>query len=370
MTESAPKNTIVKTASAWLGRNPGRKIIFLSATIILAVVLIIPRRNRDVTPAEAPAVNVATIMVSSESEYADTLDLPGVIEPNLVVEISAEVAGRVESIPLKKGAAVSAGDLLIRLNDELLKPEYESAQAQFKRDQIEYERVLNLVKEKVLTQRDLDNATSQAAMSKARLDEVGARLRRTAILAPCGGHLNNVHVEEGEYVQVSMPLAEIVNTEKVKAAVEVPERDISYLEAGGKAQVFSEIRGLEKAVEGTITFISKTADQQTRSTRIEITLDNNDGLFVSGQIVRVILTRQVLHDVIFIPLLAVIPMENSKAVYIVNSTRAQRREVELGVIKGELIQVKRGLNPGDHVIVAGHRFISPGQDVNVTGEKK
>jgi membrane fusion protein (multidrug efflux system) len=128
------------------------------------------------------------------------------------------------------------------------------------------------------------------------------------------------------------------------------------------------VKGQEKLLAGTTTFVSELADQQTRSTRMEITVENKQGLLRSGQIVRAHLTRRVLKDAIMIPLLAVIPMENSKAVYVVNSSKAQRREVKLDIIKGDRIQVTHGLKPGDLLIIAGHRFVAPGQRVNVVSE--
>jgi len=370
MSEQSPKTKLPKIEPGWFRRNTAKTVLILVSLAILAVIVIIPKRNRNAPPVEAPPVNVTVMTVAAESELADTFDLPAVVEPNLIVTVSAEVAGRVERIPLKKGNLVHAGDLLIRLNEDLLRPEFEGAEAQFKRDQIEYERVANLVKEKVSPSRDLDNATSQLAISKARLAEVRARLERTHILAPGAGLLNDLLVEEGEYVQVGAPLAELVDMDTVKVVVEVPERDIVYFAIGQKVEVFTDTSGQEKSLIGTITFISKLADQQTRSTRMEVTLDNKEGLFLSGQIVRARLTRRILRDVIFIPLLAVIPMEESKAIYVVNSSQAQRREVELGVIKGDRVQVKRGLVPGDCLIIAGHRFVSPGQNVKIVLENK
>jgi len=71
-----------------------------------------------------------------------------------------------------------------------------------------------------------------------------------------------------------------------------------------------------------------------------------------------------------IPLLAVIPMEDSKAVYVVNSSQARRRDVDIGVIKGDKVQIKSGLEPGDKLIIAGRRFVAPGQKVNIVPEKR
>jgi membrane fusion protein (multidrug efflux system) len=182
--------------------------------------------------------------------------------------------------------------------------------------------------------------------------------------------LNELLVEMGEYVQPGGPVARLVDSAIVKAAVEVPERDIGFFAVGQKATVFADIKGVERPFEGTITFISELADSRTRSTRMEVTLDNGERLLRSGQIVRVGLTRRVLRDVIMIPLLAVIPMEDGKAVYVVSSSQAQRRQVELGIIRGDRVQVTRGLEPGEQLIVAGHRFVAPGQMVNVVSQEK
>ncbi|MGB2956426.1 MAG: hypothetical protein WBB64_10730, partial [Anaerolineales bacterium] len=120
---------------------------------------------------------------------------------------------------------------------------------------------------------------------------------------------------------------------------------------------------------GQITFISELADHQTRSTRMEITVANEQKLVRSGQIVSVNLTRRVLKDAVMIPLLAVLPMEEGTAVYVVNSTEAKRKMVKLGIIKGDRVRIESGLEPGDKLIIAGHRFVAPGQKVNVSESK-
>jgi membrane fusion protein (multidrug efflux system) len=289
-----------------------------------------PARDRVAPPTEAAPVNVKVITVAAEPEFADTFELPAVVEPNRVVTVSAEIDGR----------------------------------AQVKRDRIEFERMKNLVEDDATSRRDLDNATTQLAVSQAQLKEVGARLELTRILAPIDGVLNELFIEEGEYVQAGMPVGVIVETDMVKVVVEVPERDIAFFAVGQKAGVSVNVKGRDRSLAGTITFISGLADERTRCTRMELTFENKERLLRSGQIVSVNLTRRVLKDAVLIPLLAVIPMENGKAVYVVNSAKAHRRDVELGIIKGNRIQVTRGLEPGDRLIVSGHRFVAPGQNVS------
>jgi len=137
-------------------------------------------------------------------------------------------------------------------------------------------------------------------------------------------------------------------------AVEVPERDIVFFDVGRNADVLVHTRDGDKCLTGEITFISELADHQTRSTRMEITVANEQKLIRSGQIVSVNLTRRVLKDAVMIPLLAVLPMEEGTAVY---------------VVKGNRVRIKSGLEPGDKLIVAGHRFVAPGQKVNISESK-
>ncbi len=355
---------------SWIRRNILKAIIIIVAIGVLTVITKLPKRERGAPPTEAVPVNVTVMPVIARPQLADTFKLPAVIEPNRIVKISAEVEGRIERLPLKEGDSVKSGDLLVLINADLIKPIFEVAQEQVNRDSIEFERMDNLVKDKATSQRDLDDARTRLAISKANLNEVSARLERTSIYSPTDGQLNDIIVEEGEYVQVGTPVAEVVDNDTVKVAVDVPERDISYFSVGQKAEVFVKVKGYETSITGTISFISELADAQTRSTRMEISLGNKKRLLRSGQIVLVRLTRQILKDAILIPLLAVIPMEDSKAVYVANSEEAKRHQVELGIIKGDQVHVKSGLEPGDRLIIAGHRFVAPGQKVNVVSEKK
>jgi len=314
MGEVSPKSADVEQKRGRLGRFVIKAIIVLGAIGLLAGVVMMPPDDGETAATEVPPVNVTVMTVTAEPELPDTFDLPAVVEPNRVVTVSAEVAGRIERILSREGSKVVAGALLIELNADLIRPQVEMAQAQHERSQIEYKRMAELVDMEATSRSDLDNATVSLAASKAQLAEVQARLERARIFAPIAGVLNDLPVEQGEYVQPGTPVAELVETNPVKVVVDVPERDVAFFEVGRPAEVFAEVRGEEISRTGTITFIDELADLQTRSTRMEVTVANDEGLLRSGQIVRVRLTRQILENAVLIPLLAVIPMEQGQAV--------------------------------------------------------
>lgn len=346
-----------------------RLFIALAAVGLVVAVSKIPRRQTDTVPTDPPPVNVTVMTVTAEPELPDMLLLPGVIEPNRITTVSAEISGRIEHIGPEKGRFVKTDDLIMQINTALIAPLRETAYAQYERDRLELQRMQDLVQKQATAQRDLDDAATRLAVSRASLDEITARLERARITAPSSGILNDLLVEEGEYVDAATAVAQLVQTDVVKVAVEVPERDIAFFATGQSAEVLVHTPDCEKTLPGRITFISAVADAQTRSTRVEILLENPDKALHSGQIVQTRLIRRVLQNALLIPLLAVIPMENGKCVYVVTDHQAQRREVKLGLIKGDQVLITHGLMPGDQLIIAGHRFVAPGRQVNIVPEQ-
>ncbi len=334
---------------------------------ILGVFLItkIPKRQDTIDETTTPPINVSVLEVMPEAEVPDTFDLPAVVEPNRITSVSSEIAGRVELVLCKKGQTVDVNDLLITLNTDLLLPQFNTARAQLERDSLELERMKDLIKKGATAQRDMDNATTNLAISRGALERIRATWDRCRILSPAGGFINDVSVEEGEYLDPGVPVVQLVDTTTVKICVEVPEKDVPYFGVGQTADVMATLRGIEESFTGVITFISQVADAQTRSTRLEITLPNTQRLLHSGQLVLVRLTRRIFQNVIFVPLLAVIPMESGKAVYVVEDSHAVRKDVKLGVIKGNRVQILEGVRPSDRLIIEGHRFVAPGLKVNI-----
>jgi len=346
-------------------------VLVVAALCVKAFLVMKAKKGQEIEAVEPTPTNVEVEVVKAEAEMPDTLVLPAEVEPKQIVEVAAEVSGRIERIHFEEGETCEKGDLIVEINTDLLQAECDRAAAQAKYDENEYGRTKFLYEQGGdVTESELDQAISRMELSRATVATAKARLGRARILAPVGGILNSLPMDVGEYVLPGVVVAEIVDIDTVKVVVRVPESDVPFLATGEKAEVLAKVRGEEVDLSGVISYISELADEGTHSTRTEIVVDNRERVLRSGQIVQVRLTRRVLKDVIMVPLFAVIPLEEGKAVYVVEeagSTTAERRDVELGVIKGRRVQVLSGLNPGDFLIVSGHRFVAPGQRVNIVG---
>jgi membrane fusion protein (multidrug efflux system) len=333
----------------------------------------------ELTPTPPPPRNVAIEEVAFVKELPDTIILPATVEAQSVVEVAAEVSGRVTKTPCVQGSRCKAGDLLVALDSDLLTASYERAKAQADFDVSDHGRMVKLEKGGAATEKQVDEMESRMKISAAAMKLAKARLDRANITSPISGILDNVPVDIGEYLQPGMVVARIVNMDTVKVVVRIPEPDIHFFKKGDVVLVqFRNTTGMAKR-RGKIKYISELADTRTRTTRVEIAIDNKDRALRSGQIVRATLTRQVLKNVIMVPLLAIIPLEKGYRVYVVEKsidgsgaqTVAKMRNITTSRLmrKGPLgidrIQVLSGLKPGDKLIVQGHRLVGDDQAVSV-----
>ena len=330
----------------------------------VALLLLIPKREKKPEVKPAPLVNVEVLRIDPQA-VTDSLVLQATVEPNRVVTVSSEVDGRVEKINCVEGRPCKAGEPMVALNTDLLKAAFDSAKAQRDLDAFELERITKLQEREGATDFELKRGRAKLAGSQAVLDAAKAHLDRATIYSPVGGILNRLPVEMGEYVKVGMPVAEIVDVETVRVVADVPERDVRYLQLGQSQDVLLDLQNNAAPLKGAVDYVAALADPSARTTRVEILVDNRTRPLRSGQFVRVRLKRRSVPGTIMVPLSAVISGEQTKVVYVVEDGKAQPRDVELGFFQGYHVQIVSGLKKDDLLIVKGQWYVAPNQSVKV-----
>ncbi len=338
--------------------------IILAAGIVVFLVARMPTPVRDVPPEEEISVNVETITVEPVRTMPDLLLLPGAIEPRLVIDVPVEERGRIEEALVEEGEPVREGQILFRLDDTMQRAQFDQAKAQAEYDEQMFGRSSELLEKGVVRKSEVDELKARMVVSRANLQVARTNMERTVIKAPLTGVLNSRDRERGEYVSPGDTVAQIVDIAQVKVGIQIPEKDVRFIRMGQPVTIEVDALG-GRQFTGKVTYISELADASTRTTPIELTLDNSSGMLHAGMIIRARISRQVLRDVVMIPLASVIPLEDGKVVYVVEDGLAQKREVELGMIRGTEVQVLSGLHRGDQLIVKGHRQVGPGQQVAI-----
>jgi membrane fusion protein (multidrug efflux system) len=322
-------------------------------------------------PVATSAEKITNVAISTVAvqDLQETFVLPGTLEAWEDLTLAAEMAGPVRWIGLKEGERVKKDEAFLRIDPE-------RREAELNRDRVEYElqkkrmeRRRSLVDRNLVSQQEFEDASKsfEQAQAQFRLSQVA--LDKSTLSSPVDGILDQLMVDRGEYVTEGTPVAVVMQVDRLRALVDVPEKDILNLAVGKKAQVFiAPVEGADgPGFAGEIIHLSYQADPATRTYQAKIAVDNTTNLLRPGMIVQVGFTRRELVQVIAVPLYALVDRDGIKIVYVEQDGKAHRRPVKIGPIIGNLAVIEEGLVPGDRLIVKGQQLISDGASVMAEG---
>lgn len=313
------------------------------------------------TEAPPTRVNVATL---ESTTFSDTLSVYGRLEAENAVRITAEVAGRIESVPFKEGQAVSRGQTLLRINARMAKAQLDQAAAQDRLAASTLERLRKLAKKNLATPQQLEQAEAQAASAKAGHELAKVSYGKAVIRAPFAGKVTNITAKRGEVAGPGQPLLQLVDARQINVVAGIAEQDIAYIQKGADVNVRIDAFG-ERLFTGKVTEIALAADPRTRTFPIKVALKNDDGVLRPGMLASVQVTRQVLNDAIAVPVDAVIEDLDGRAAFVIEGNKAVRKRVTLGPVRGRYVVATSGLSAGEKLVTIGHRQIVTGQQVEI-----
>lgn len=311
---------------------------------------------------ERPPVNVVTLDVLP-MPVQDRLDLPAQVEAWVELKVSAEVSGKLTSVPLKEGVQIKKGDVIAVIDTRDYENELTSVRAEYELALKNLSRTKDLFEEKLITQARLDSEAARADNLYASLQNAKLRLERCRITAPVSGILNHLDAKEGLHLNVQDPVAVILDISKVKVSAGIPESDVDEVRRLEHFDI--KISALDKSVRGKRYFLSKSPESYAHLYKLEIAVDNPGGEILPGMFARVNIVKQEVKNGFAVPLYAVISRGGKQLIFVEKDGTAHARLVETGILDGWRIQITRGLAEKDKVIVVGHRSVDEGQSVNV-----
>lgn len=312
---------------------------------------------------ETPPVKVITLTLETQ-RLKDTISLPAEVEPEEEVLVKAEVAGQVVNIPAREGQRLKKGQVLVELDNRDYRSRLERIEANYRLAKREYQRNEALIKSKATSRSKLDSIEAQLKDLEAQHRESELALERTRIRAPISCVLNDIVAKKGNFVGVGDPVAQILQLDRVKVTVGVPESDVAAIFDLDEADVVIEALD-NRRVKGKKVFLARMPKSLARLYDFELEIPNPDGRILPGMFARVELVKGVYDEALTVPLYAVITRGEEKYVYVDKDGKAEKRPVELGVLVGWQVHVKSGLSAGDRVVVVGHRLLDQGLPLDV-----
>lgn len=213
------------------------------------------------------------------SEVTSVVFVQGQLEPWRSVMLRAETSGTVDEVNVDSGHRVKRDDVLVQLSMEDREVRLARARAQLAQSKADLEASERLFKKKMQSENIVRAARANVAVAEAELAAIKMEIERTSIRAPFDGVVEKRHAYQGVLMERGDSVISVVDDSRLKATAQVPQQNVGSLRIGQAVKI-SLITG-ERA-KGTLTFISRLADEGTRSYRIEVEVPNPELALVSG----------------------------------------------------------------------------------------
>jgi len=311
-----------------------------------------------------PAARVEVAVAFSDT-VVDAITATGEIEPMQQISLSADIDGRVTEILFREGAQVSAGAPLIKVDDAELQAQVARATADRDLARQSLERTRVLVASKAAAQADLERAEATARSAEASLALLQVRLDRTTVRAPFAGVIGARQVSVGDYVTPQRALLTLQTVSPQRAVFQVPERYATELGRG--QEVTFRVAALSgRTFTGRVDFVNPVVTLPGRSITVKALVENRDGALHAGMFIEARLATQLRPSATVIPEEAISPAAGASFVWVVIDGKVTRREVELGVRTPGFVEVQKGVDVGEQVVIGGGERLYEGAAVSPT----
>lgn len=304
-------------------------------------------------------VSVETVSLQTES-YALDFSSNGVLQAEKELNYVSDVAGRVVTIFVDKGSHVKKGTPLLQIDSELLEADYRASLATYealKKDEARFSRSNEAGG---ISGQQLDNIRTQLTAAKSRMEVSRRRLADATVKSPIEGTINMRYIELGSLIAPNVPLFDIVNNTNLKIICNVSESKVGRLSKGQSVTVTGNNYPGE-TFSGHINYIGIKTDRGLNYP-VEIRMNRNDKLRI-GMYMKVHFSSKEARTGLLVPRNAIIGSVKSANVYVMKDGKAVKREVTLGDMVGERVEILSGLNEGDRIITSGLMNVADGAAV-------
>ncbi|MBI1872407.1 MAG: efflux RND transporter periplasmic adaptor subunit [Acidobacteria bacterium] len=382
--------------------NRGRSglLLVVAVTALFALVIAGCTTTKADPPASetksSPAVLVETT-TPTRGDVIRRIDVVATLDPWKDAVLFAKTSGYLTSIRVDRGDRVRKGELLAVLDIPEVNDEYKRIEAEGERDQAEVEKSRADVRLQQLTLRrlqavqaeepgattpqaldeasgKLDAARSAETAAEARLAATRAERERltsllaySRIVAPFDGVVTERDVDPGALITAGTqskptPIVTIVNASKLRAMVDVPERDVASLAVGRSARLRVDAHP-DRTFVAAVSRFSGALDPKTRTMRTEVLVENKDGLLAPGMFGRISLDLERRANVLTLPPTGLHYQKDQAYVFVADSDRARQINVQIGADDGTRVEIRSGLAGGESVIVKASEPLVDGTSI-------
>lgn len=352
--------------------------VLLIALLVLGGLVI----NRIEGQADTAAVDagmqaVKTSQVEQVSRQ-NALRLTGTVDAAEKALITARVAGIIEALPVDNGASIQPGQTLAQIDSQPYSNLVEVSQANLTQAQVKldstrslHERVRQLYEAGAASTQDYEDAqaalrAAQADVSKAQsaLHNAQRDLGYTRVTSPISGVVANLSALRGQMVAVGTPLMEVHHLAEVNIIVAVGQSELGQIKTGMEAEISVDAYA-EQSFRGTLETINPAASPQARVFQCKVRVPNPDGLLKAGMFANVVIYSGEARTVLSVPEKALTSKQGQFYVFVPAENTAHLAAVEIGEIFDGRVEIIKGLEAGQDVIVSNVNQLKEGDHIKI-----
>lgn len=341
-----------------------RSVLIIGAVLAIAAIAWLVSARGPEAPAAAngadagpESVAVVTLPVV-EKPLVVEVEALGTARANEAVEITAKAANTVTAVRFEEGQMVTRGDLLVELDGAQTRADLAAAEAALAESNSAYARSRDLFAQQALSRAQLEQIEATLRANEARVAAAKARVSDTMVRAPFDGRVGLRRVSVGALVSPGAVITTLDDTSTMKLDFDVPEIFLSVLKAGLAVAARSAAYPGE-SFDGSVESVDSRVDPVTRSVKVRARLPNRQGKLRPGMFLTVLVSREPLPGLV-VAEQALVPERGKVYVFVLADGRILRREVAVGRrIPGE-VEITRGVEAGELVVVEGTQKIRDG----------
>jgi len=316
---------------------------------------------------EAKGPEAVPVEVASATRRAVAASYSGTapLEARGESQVVAKTSGVALAVMAEEGQFVRAGQVLVRLDSARAALQAAQSASQMRKLESNYARSRQLADQKLISANDIDQIKFDLENARATNRLANLELSYANVVAPISGVVAQRSIKPGNFVQINTPIFRIVDTSKLEATLNVPERELETLKSGLPVKL--QVDALPgKIFEGTVDRVAPVVDAGSGTFRV-ICAFAGGGLLQPGMFGRMQIDYDQRANALVVPRTALLDDEGDPAVFAVRNGKAVRVPVKLGYLDGAWAEVKNGIGLGEQVVVAGKTALRDGSVVQVLG---
>ena len=334
------------------------------------------------TTPRAMRLHPVELVTVEPQRIEDLVKVTGTIHPVQEAAIAAQVSGLAETVAVRPGDHVDAGQLLVEVGTTDLQLQLDQQRSTMASSIVQLRAAeATLVRTKLLAdkglaaqttldtaQADVDGLTATIATQQSQVALAEANLLRARVMAPFAGTVASRAIEPGQIVNPGTTMLSIVDLSTVRVEVVAALKDSARIVAGQSVRL--SVQGMPgQQFTGVVDRVSPVAEAGTRSIKIYLSLDNADGLLRGGMFVTGEIVVQQDDDVLAVPTEAIQVRDDASYVLAIVDGVLDERPIETGGNwpAAELVEARSGIAAGDVIVRTSLAGLTDGAPVVIEG---